>query len=291
MGHIICHACCVQRLDSNNLFTCICGITYRIQAIRELEETDLEFKTRSISVLPPNDQFILMMYNGTTPGPKPTKVEDVTPGYMCEQHGQPVHSFAEKPFTFICNQCKLEYSDINLRYREIPQIVNHLRDILTDGKKSLENKTRVYHGMKANTLGEKHWLSLTRRMDNHFESLKRLVEDLRTEGLDNLSDRKDKIKALADILCKPINDKLNEQRIHIAEVRELQRLSDMELAPKYGEASLLEIAASQDLAYLNQHVSGISVESVDIARNLNVLSSNSVNISTRPFEKGRSLPI
>jgi hypothetical protein len=128
-------------------------------------------------------------------------------------------------------------------------------------------------------------------MDNHFESLKRLVEDLRTEGLDNLSDRKDKIKALADILCKPINDKLNEQRIHIAEVRELQRLTDMELAPKYGEASLLEIAASQDLAYLDQHVSGISVESVDIARNLNVLSSNSVNISTRPFEKGRSLPI
>ena len=291
MGHIICNACCLQRLDSSNLFTCICGITYRIEVIRNIEESDLEFKTRSISVLPPNDQFILVMYNSTTAGPRPTRVEDVTPGYLCEQHTQPVHSFAEKPFTFVCNQCKLEYSEINLRYREIPQIVNHLRNLLTEGKNSLESNTRVYHSMRANTLGEAHWLNLGRRVDDHFESLKRLFEDLRTEALDSLSTRKEKIRVLADILCKPINDKLNEMRINIAEVRELQRLSDIELAPKYDDASLLEIASNQDLAHLDQHISGISVRSVDITPNLQAHSRGSLNISSRPFEQGRSLPI
>lgn len=289
MGHIICHTCCLQRLDESNLFTCICGITYRIEAIREREESDLDFRTRIISVLPPNDQFILMMVNGS--GSRPTKVEDVRPGYLCEQHNQPVHSYAEKPFTFVCNQCKLEYSDINLRYKEIPQVVSHLKNLLTDGKSALENKSRVYHSMKANTLGEAHWLSLGRRVDDHFESLKRLLEGLRTEAFDDLSTRKEKIRTLADILCKPINDKLNEMRINIAKARELQILTDIELAPRYGDASLLEIAASQDLAYLDQHISGISVRLPDVTSNIQDHSRASVNITTRPYEQGRSLPI
>lgn len=292
MGHIICHTCCLQRLNINdsNLFTCICGITYRIEAVRNIEESDQEFKTRCISVLPPNDQFILMMLNAA-PGSRPTRVEDVTPGYLCEQHSMPVHSYAERPFTFVCNQCKLDYGDINLRYREIPQVVSHLRNLLTDGKNTLEHKSRVYHGMKANTFGTEHWKALTRKVDDHFELLKRLCEDLRMEALVNLSNRKDKIRDLIDMLCRPINDKLNEQRISIAEVRELQRLSDIELASRYGDASLLEIAASQDLAYLEQHVSVIVANSVDINPNLHVQASASVNISTRPFEQGRSLPI
>ena len=256
-----------------------------------MEESDQEYKTRSISILPPNDQFILMMFSSMTAGPRPTKVEDVTPGYMCEHHSQPVHSFAEKPFTFVCNQCKVEYSEINLQYREIPQIVNHLRNLLTEGKNSLRSKAKVYHSMKVNTLGEAHWLNLGRRVDDYFESLKRSCEDLRIEALDNLSTRKEKIKVLADILCRPINEKLNEMRINIADVKEIQRYSDIELAPKYHDASLLEIASNQDLAHLEQHISGILLRAVDIRPSLQAHSNGSVNISTRPFEQGRSLPI
>ena len=224
-GHIICHSCCLQRLD-DNIFTCICSNAYRIETVRNFEESELQYKTRCIKVLTPNDQFLLMMFDSTTT-PRSNSVKEVMPGYMCEMHGQPVHSYAEKPFTYVCNRCKYEeYKDINLTYRELPQVVTHLKNQLADGLNALKNKKRINVGMINETKPPEHWRSMMAKMDKHYATFYNLFINLHQNGIIELEIRKSKLETLGEIYRKEILKELNITRIRRAEAGEMQDLPD-----------------------------------------------------------------
>lgn len=290
-GHIICHSCCLQRLD-NSLFTCICSNAYKIEGVRELNETDLQYKTRCIKVLPPNDQFILMMVDTGTSSQKPNKVEELRPGFMCEDHREPIHSYAEKPFTFVCNRCKYEeYKEINLTYREIPQVVSHLRNQLNEGLKALNNKTRIYREMRDEAKPRQYWANMMNQLDNHYASLYQLFASLHQDAITKLALKSSKLDELAVHYRKEIHQKLNDIRIKKAQVREMQGLPDGELASQNERASLYEIDATEDLSKLAPHMSVLSYQLNYISPQLQDLVSSSIHVDVRSLHSERSLPI
>ena len=184
-GHTICEVCA-------NEFFAICKIKCRIclkfhnfSIDRQHDDSDSSYKKKCIESMSKNFSLLSLKDVGQI-----AKIEEneSLEFSLCEEHNLPIHSYTERPYSFLCDICIEGIADYRLAIHPMPEIHDYFSNIVSEISKNLESQKKESENIGQNySKIEKNELKrVDEKLANHFLSFYSSLEEIKTEVFNKL---------------------------------------------------------------------------------------------------------
>jgi hypothetical protein len=223
-------------IQSSRVHCPACHEPHTFTVVRRSDESSFEYNGRCVETLTKN--FTLLSLISTRPSLSVDKSKNSRTfkiGMMCPDHQKPIHSYTDRPFSLLCDECLAEISGLGLNVQPFSEAVQYSKDNLM---RALEHVR-----LKLSRLMEVRAQLESLAGDENHSQLQALESHL-----DGFHDRLEQERRDARVILSRLHSSLNE-----AQGKFDKELRSQEEAVSALEVELRSLASLDDFSLVLRH--------------------------------------
>mmetsp|Transcript_12358 Transcript_12358/g.23433 ORF Transcript_12358/g.23433 Transcript_12358/m.23433 type:complete len:491 (-) Transcript_12358:61-1533(-) len=282
-GHSLCQDCVPVLMQQNSVQCPSCHDVTPFSVSRRSEESSSEFTRRCVESMTKN--FTLLSLISTRPSlaiDKSKAMRDFKLGMQCPEHQRPIHSFTERPFSLLCDECLVEISELGLKVQPFGEAVKHCQENLGRALEQVRTKLQRLHNtrLQLESMAGAENSSQLQSLASHLRCFKERLDREQRESLDNLA----RLHAsLSHIQSKSDQEIRNQESVILSydqRARQLASLDEFSLVMRHLEVSQLLEQSRKQLAVIDIPEDSLKITFTQLPYDtLKLLINNSVQLT------------
>ncbi|CAG9331926.1 unnamed protein product [Blepharisma stoltei] len=266
-GHSLCDPCAHRLFSISQLICPTCNSPNVFTIERQYNDTDISYANKCINTMPKNFSLLSLVCSrpSINPGFSPARkvktfAHEITFGQHCEEHDLPIHSYTEKPYSLLCDECLEEIADLGLIIKPLPEIVNFMRDSLEEALTNITKKKSDLNRMKMNLgrLGSDESQKSIEKLEEHFQMLKKSLQKIYNDAKTNLNQMLQQQQEEAEFKLTSLETIQGSLREFEARLLDLESLKDEQI-----------VSWAEEIPKI---LAEISIPSPEISPDINILT-------------------
>ena len=219
-GHSLCFTCACQLTKDLTLTCPTCLETLTFTQEKVWNQTYEDYVRSCVSAMPVNHTLLALVASKEPVLSRSRSLSRKTfkLGQKCSEHGLPIHSYSEKPYSLACDTCALELKELGLNVQPFPEVVSNVRAAVSKVRSTLKAKSQqLEEAWNASCLEE----NIMHSFEEHFQFLRIEMDNSQTSittKIESILEAKNKETLRESTACADLLDRiqiLEDKIIHI----------------------------------------------------------------------------